>query len=227
MWQLNFFSYHKRLTSGIFFESLHQWLFKTCDMPSFLGIEKFNHHLTYPHPGMVTKFFQSPSNTPTPLMVIEKNSVISPWCRCVKSRPKEFGHHLIDCHFQMVIKFFRLPRKGVMSYVFVEGSLKTYDTPPFRGDWNILITIKRGDRNVFICRNIGDWNFSIIARLVIDNLGCHKVWQLKKIGPHILCQLKIILVVVPYADQICFQLPQCMVIKFFQSPQGLWWLKWV
>jgi hypothetical protein len=127
-------------------------------------------------------------------------------------RPKEFGHHLIDCHFQVVIRFFQLPRKGVMSYVLVEGFLKTYDMPPFCGDWNVLITIKRGDRNVFVCRNIGDWNFLIIARLVIDNFGCHKVWQLKNSVP------------IPCANWKLFWSSYPMLTEFVFNYHKVWWL---
>ncbi len=177
---------------------------KTCDMPSFLGTEKFSCHLIYPHHRMVIEFFRSPSNTPTPSDGDQLFFVMNQCCRCVRWWSKEFGHHLIDYHCKMVIKFFWLPGKGVVSYVFVDGFLKTYDTPPFCGDWNVLITIKRGDRNVFSCHNIGDWKFSIITRLVIENFGCHKVWQLKKFSPNTLWQLKIILVVVSCADRIRF-----------------------
>ncbi len=173
-------------------------------MPSFLGTKKFGCHLRYPHRQMVIEFFQSPSNTPTPSNGNQKISVISWWCTCVKWWPKEFSQHLIDYDYQMVIKFYWLPRKGVVSYVLVEGFLKTYDTPPFCGDWNILITIKRGDQNVFSCRKTSILKFWIVTRLVIENFGCHKVWPLKKFNPHTLRQLKIILVVVPCVNWFFF-----------------------
>jgi hypothetical protein len=140
---------------------------KTCDMPSFLGIEKFGRRLTYPHRQMVTEYFQSPSNNPTPSNGDRIFSVTSQWCRSIKSWPKEFDHHLINYHCQMVIKFFRLLKKGVVSFVFVEGFLKTYDTPPFSGNWNVLITIKRVTEM-----------FLIAATLVIENFQSLQGWWL-------------------------------------------------
>jgi hypothetical protein len=81
-----------------------------------------------------------------------------------------------------------------------------------------LITINRGDRNVFSCHNIGAWKFSIVVGLVIENFGCQNVWWLKKFGLHTLWRSKIILITVPCAEWIFFQLPQGMVIEFFQLP---------
>jgi len=108
---------------------------------------------------MVIELFWSPSNTPTPSDGDQIFFVMNQCYRCVTWCSKAFGHHLIDYHCKMVIKFFRLPRKGVVSYVFVNGFFKTYDTPPFCGDQNVLITIK-GVTEMFL----------IVTTLVIENL---------------------------------------------------------
>jgi hypothetical protein len=43
-------------------------------MHSFLGIEKFSHHLTYPYHGMVIEFFGHHPTHPHHLMMIKKIS---------------------------------------------------------------------------------------------------------------------------------------------------------
>jgi hypothetical protein len=76
----------------------------TC--PLFSRPKTFDCHLTYPHCQMVTEFFQSPSNTPTPLDGDQIFLITNHWCRCVRWQPKTFGHHLTDHHRKMATKFF-------------------------------------------------------------------------------------------------------------------------
>jgi hypothetical protein len=45
-----------------------------------------------------------------------------------------------------------------------EGFPKTYDTPPFSGDWKVSIDTKKGDQKNFDHYDVGDQKILVITR---------------------------------------------------------------